>query len=196
MLCTKVKQKSEVKKQKGNRAGQALMEFVLGLMIVISFFFFFLKMSATFVVGNFIHYATFMSARAYMSSAKTQGDQQANAETVLQKMVGGRWKALIKPDAGASGTVPGGFVGAGAYAQDNFALDYWNQGVTYSYTSKLSVYPWSREGQGVDLKLTSESWMPREQSVDECNQTKAKVLSALAQSGITNAAVEWDDNGC
>ena len=66
MLCLKVEQKSEVMKKKGNRTGQALMEFVLGLMIVISFFFFFMKMSATFVVGNFIHYATFMSARAYI----------------------------------------------------------------------------------------------------------------------------------
>lgn len=196
MKCLKVEQKSEVRKQRQHPAGQAVMEFVLGLMIVISFFFFFIKMSATFVVGNFIHYATFMSARAYMSSANTQGDQQANAEAVLQKMVGGRWKALIKPNAEASGSVPGGFVGAGNYATESPALDNWNQGATFSYSSKLSIYPWSKEGQGIELKLTSESWMPREQSVNECNQTKAKVTAAIAQSGVIGSLVEWDDNGC
>lgn len=193
MLCLKVEQKSEVRTQKAHRAGQALMEFVLGLLIVISFFFFFMKMSATFVVGNFIHYATFMSARAYMSSST---DQQGNAEKVLKQMVGGRWKGLIKPDSGASGSVPGGFVGAGPIAQDNLSLDFWNQGVTFAYTSKLSIYPWSKEGQGIDLKLTSESWMPREESVSECNQTKTKVLSAISQGGVSGVVVEWDDNGC
>ena len=195
MLCTKVEQKSEVRKQKGNRAGQALMEFVLSLMIVISFFFFFIKMSATFVIGNFVHYATFMSARAYMSSAATQGEQQSRAEEVLRKMVGGRWKAIVKPDTNSAGNVPGGFVGSGPIAQESMAQDFWNQGATFSYTSKLSVYPWSKEGQGVDLKLTSESWMPREQSVDECVQTKAKVTSELSNAGINGALVEWD-NGC
>jgi hypothetical protein len=194
MFCIKVEQKSEVRMQKGSRAGQALMEFVLGLMIVISFFFFFIKMSATFAVGNFIHYATFMSARAYMSSAKTPGDQQSNAETVLQKMVGGRWKALIKPDAAAAGSVPGGFVGPGPYAQDSLALDYWNQGVTYSYTSKLSIYPWSKEGQGIDLKLVSESWMPREQSESETLATKAVVEARIASAiGVGGLQVEWDN---
>ena len=195
MLCTKVEQKSEVRKQKGNQAGQALMEFVLSLMIVISFFFFFIKMSATFVIGNFIHYATIMSARTYMSSAANQGEQQSRAEEVLRKMVGGRWKAIVKPDTNSAGSVPGGFVGVGQIAQESLSQDYWNQGTTFSYTSKLSVYPWSKEGQGVDLKLTSESWMPREQSVDECVQTKGRITSDLSSAGINSAMVEWD-NGC
>ncbi len=196
MLCKKVKQKSEVTKKESHRAGQALMEFVLGLMVVISFFAFFIKMSATFAIGNYIHYATFMSARAYMSSAKTKGDQQSNAEKVLKSMVGGRWKAIIKPDSNAAGSVPGGFVGTGPIAEDSgLALDNWNQGVTYSYASKLSVYPWNKEGQGIDLKLTSESWMPREESEDECNQTKSKVAAQIGSTGLSNVAVEWD-NGC
>lgn len=171
------------------------MEFVLGLMLVISFFFFFIKMAATFVVGNFIHYATFMSARAYMSSAKTVGDQQSNAEAVLQKMVGGRWKSLIKPDTNSSGSIPGGYVGPGPIFQESPSEDFWNQGATFAFTSKLSAYPWNKDGQGIDLKLQSESWMPREESVDECMQTKGKVTAAVSGAGISGAQVEWD-NGC
>ena len=192
MLCLKVEQKSEVRKQKGNRAGQALMEFVLGLMIVISFFFFFLKMSATFVVGNFIHYATFMSARTYMSSRATEGEQKDKAGEVLTKMVGGRWKALIKPDSGAAGSVPGGFVGQGTSFDP--ALDNWNQGTTFAYTSKLSIYPWSKEGQGIDLKLSSESWMPREQSEGETKDILGKVTGAVSGAGVVlTGVVEWDN---
>ena len=191
MLWIKLKQKSVVTNQKGNRTGQALIEFVLGLMIVISFFFFFMKMSATFVVGNFIHYATFMSARAYMSS---QDDQQGSAEDVLRKMVQGRWKALVKPDSAASGSVPGGYVGQGSLYSPS--LDNWNQGTTFAYNANLSIYPWSKNGQGITLKLTSESWMPREQNKDECATTKGKTQGAVSSAGIQNPSVEWDINGC
>lgn len=172
------------------------MEFVLGIMVVISFFAFFIKLSATFVIGNYIHYATFMAARAYMSSANSQSDQQSNAEKVLRKMVNDRWKSMIKPDAESSGGVPGGFVGSGPYAVENPVAHFWNQGVTYGFTSKLSIYPWSKDGQSIELKLKSESWMPREQSVAECIQTKSKVVESISQAGINNAMVEWDENGC
>jgi len=197
-MWKKVKQKSAVK-EKGNRAGQALMEFILGLMIMISFFFFFMKMSGVFVIGNFIHYATFMSARAYMSSNTNQGAQLSNGEDVLRKMVANRWKNMIKPDTNAGGSVPGGFVGSGPSAQDSLDTDFWNQGTTFSFNANLSMYPWNKDGQGVILKLSSESWMPREESEDECQNAsmKGRILQSL--SGALPAIQAGDlelDNGC
>ena len=188
MRCLKNKQNF-----KKDQSGQAIMEFLLGLMIVISFFAFFIKMSAVFVVANYIHYATFMSSRAYMSSDKTLDDQQEHAESVLSKMVGNRWKALITPNPEASGNVKGGYIGAGPYAQENPKLDSWNYGTTFSYSAKLSAYPWSQDGQSVLLKLTSESWMPREESGVETEQVRAQVTALLAQAGQPGVLVEWDN---
>jgi hypothetical protein len=177
---------------KKDDSGQALIEFVLGLMIVISIFFFYVKMAATFAVGNFIHYATFMSARAYSASASTVDQQIQNAESVLRSLLVGRWKALIKPGADSQGNVPGATVGPGPYFQEDSLRDFWNQGVTYSFETKLAFYPWSKGNQSIKLDLVSESWMRREESITECNETKRKVQSSIRVPGTE---VEWD-NGC
>jgi len=196
-MWKKFKQKSSIEKKRKIQAGQALIEFVLGLMIVISFFAFFMKMSAVFVVGNFIHYATFMSARAYMSSDLNQGVQQANGETVLREMVQGRWSFLIKPDTSSTGNVPGGYVGSGPYAQESMQLDAWNQGTTYTYSANLSLLPWSKENQSVNLKLSSESWMPREQSSSECKASMANAVNSLSGAGVNISVSDLElDNGC
>lgn len=169
-----------------------MVEFILGLMIVISFFFFFVRMSAIFAAGNYVHYATFMSARAYASSAATADVQLQNASSELGAMLSGRFKTLIKPKDGDGSSIPGATIGNGPYFS---AADSWNQGVTFHYTAKLSMYPWSRDGQSIPLDLTSESWMPKEDSVTECEAKKPLIVQQLSTSGVTNVILEWD-NGC
>jgi hypothetical protein len=186
MKCKKVKQ---------NQSGQAITEFVLGLMIMISFFFFFIKMAAVFVIGNYIHYATFMTARTYMASASKTETQKDNAELVLRKMIAGRWKNIIKPDTStSSGSVPGGFVGKGQIYDDSPG-DYWNEGATYSFIAHMTMHPWNAQGEVLELKLTSESWMPREQSEEECIATRQKIQSRIKALVPNSKILEWQ-NGC
>ena len=165
--------------------GQAMIEFILGLMMVISFFFFYVKLAAVFAVGNYIHYATFMAARAYQSSA---ADQTDNADKVMVSMIGGRWKHLIKATGGNS-TVKGATIGPGTFYGDNPFLCSWNQGVTFHFQSSVSLYPWDKAAPPIKLDLTSESWAGREQNTAECNATKGKV------QGNLNGAVAYWDNG-
>ncbi len=167
--------------------GQAVIEFVLGLLIVISFFFFYIRMSALFAVGNYIHYATFMAARAYSSGSTDQSIQEESGRNVLSYMVKGKFKSVIKAKNG-----DGINVGPGPYYQSYGPVEEWNQGASYEFTSKLSLYPWSKEGQSIQVDLTSESWMPREQSETECKASIGKVKEFLK---IKNIAMEWD-NGC
>jgi hypothetical protein len=166
-------------------SGQALMEFILSMIFAMSFFFFFLKMSAAFAIANYVHYATFMAARAYSASAPTLSDQQARGEAVLSKMVKGRFKGLLQ----ASGA--GIYVGEGPYF-DEGPQNHWNQGATYSFKVKLSLYPWSMNRDSILMDLTSESWMPRSVSVKECLDMKKQI------SIPPDAVQEWDngDNGC
>jgi hypothetical protein len=180
-------------KKSPNEQGQAMIEFTLGLMIVISFFFFYVKMAAAFAIGNYVHYATFMAARAYSSSAATPDQQTQNAEAVLQKMVAFKWPAFVTPVNGDS-SVKGAHVGQGPLydAQDNA----WNQGASFSYDIKLSLYPWTTSGGNgfPKISLTSESWMAREESVQECT-TKKATIAGLIKNVPAAASLEWD-NGC
>jgi Flp pilus assembly protein TadG len=107
-----------------------MIEFILGLMIVISFFFFYVRMSAVFAVGNYIHYATFMAARAYASGTTTRDNQVSNANNVLQASLGGRFKSLIKASGGDGTSITGATIGPGPYFADPANQDAWNQGVT------------------------------------------------------------------
>ncbi len=182
-------------RQGKSQEGQAMIEFVLGLMIVISFFFFYVRMCAVFAIGNYVHYATFMSARAYMSADSNKEKQKENATAVLQKMLERRFQSLIKAKGG-DGSMTGATIGDGPYFADTPAQETWNQGVSFNYTSKLSLYPWSRENQSIVMDLTSESWMPREESNEECRETKGKVLAQIARGGLNNVNVEWDNASC
>ena len=163
-------------------SGQALIEFILSMIFTMSFFFFFLKMSAAFAIANYIHYATFMAARAYSSSAGSEADQKARGEMVLSKMAKGKFKGIIQESG------PGAFVGEGPFAGEG-PWNLWNQGATYSFKVKLSLYPWSRNQESILMDLTSESWMPRSVSVQECEGYKRALRLP------PDAKVEWD-NGC
>jgi Flp pilus assembly protein TadG len=66
------------------------MEFVLGLMVVFSFFFFFIRMSALFAIANYIHYATFMAARAYSSGSDTVDAREERAKEVVRAILAAR----------------------------------------------------------------------------------------------------------
>jgi hypothetical protein len=175
-------------KSKRGEEGQAVIEFVLGLLVIFSFFFFYIRMSALFAIGNYIHYATFMAARAYSSGSKVQDEQIDRATEIMNAKVVGKFKSLVS--AGNRKLE----VGLGPiYRESNSPADSWNQGVSYNFKAKLSLYPWSKEGQSITMDLTSESWMPRNITEDECEAAK-KQMNGGAIS-VPNVKVEWD-NGC
>jgi len=186
MKCKKSVQMQQFGCLKSGQCGQALTEFILGLMILISFSFFFVKMAAVFAIGNYIHYATFMSARAYQSSHDKIAVQQEAAEQVMKDMVGGRWKGVLKPKGGG-GAVPGLTVGPGRIYADS-PNNFWNQGVSFSYAAKLSLHPWNKPGQSIEMDLVSESWMPRDETREECFNSKKEVQ---ARSGAKE--IQWDE---
>jgi len=142
-----------------------------------------------YAIGNYIHYATFMAARAYSSSAMDPETQLENGNRVLQYMVAGKFKGIIVPKAGGIN------VGPGPYYQGSGAVEEWNQGASYHFGAKLSLYPWSADKQSIVMDLHSESWMPREKTEKECYDRKKQVEGVLNSAGVSNVKVEWD-NGC
>ncbi len=164
-----------------------MIEFVLGLMIVISFLAFYVKVSAIFAVGNYIHYATFMAARAHSSSAPNRQEQEDRARQVMARTVVGKFKSLIKPKDG-----DGLRIGDGPYYQDGPVGQSWNTGVAFAFTSSVGLYPWSQKGQNLKLDLVSESWMPRNVTQDEVEMQRRK-LEGGSVIQVPQVRVEWDN---
>jgi hypothetical protein len=175
--------------------GQSTVEFALTLMFLMSFVFFFFQLSMVFGVGNYIHYATFMSARALLASGPSQEDQFARARDVMIAMVksqdgnGDRFSTVAKGTG--EGEPKGLRIGKGEqYSPDDAALS-WEQGVRYRFRSRLFVIPFGRkpaqdgERSPNVVTLESQSWLGREPAYDEC------------QAEMVGREQGWAfDNGC
>ena len=174
--------------------GQSTTEFALTLILLMGFVFFFMQISLIFGFGNYAHYATFMSARAYLSAGANRDDQIDRAKTVIVRTLK---KSVVSTGAdrfpsiamGTGGGDPQGFnVDSPEYVPGDRNLS-WLQGVRYTFRSKLFLIPLggkskSAAGNSVNqVTLTSESWLLREPTEDECQTQLGKV------SGIY-------DNGC
>jgi hypothetical protein len=155
--------------------GQATVEFALTMILFFSFFLFFFQLTMTFAFGNFVHYATFMSARAYLSAGKDKDDQSKRARDVIVQM--------LKKSVGASGVDRLPFIGRGVGGTDPGGFEIlngqtdapWMVGVRYTFKSKLMMIPMggtgSSRGAVNSVTLTSESFLGREPTSDECVQS-------------------------
>lgn len=178
--------------------GQSTVEFALTLIFLLSFVFFFLQLALIFGFGNYVHYATFMSARAYLSAGATSDDAQNRAQNVIV--------ATLKRSATQAGidrfpAIAQGYQAQGTESQGptGFAIndphyqpgDYnssWLQGVRYTFRSRLFLVPMgfggvAGSGSTNSVTLTSESWLGHETSDEDCASQLGQV------KGIY-------DNGC
>jgi hypothetical protein len=175
-----------------NQSGQSTIEMALTLVLLMAIILFFLQLTLIFGYGNYIHYATFMSARAYLSGGPDRDDQAQRAKDVLYHMLAKGGQAGAPDRWGFIGQGTGGTDPVGADIGDsqnpafsptdrNFS---WLQGVRYTFKSRLFLLPLGRANAASSanmLTLVSESWLGREPTYTECT-------SALAGGDY--------DNGC
>ena len=166
-----------------SESGQAVLEFVLTLILLMTSLFFFVHVAFIFAWGNYVHYATFMSARAYLASGPSQADQKERASQVLVRMVkknGGGQDRFPLGGKGFDGdtAIQGAYIGSDPLNSSGYERNLsWMEGVRYKYRSRLHLLPSSAPNAGGQkgLVLTSESWLGREPSQSECQtymQTK------------------------
>jgi len=139
-----------------------------------------------FAFGNYVHYATFMAARAFLSAGASPGDQESRAQDVIIQMLKksqgqtGVDKFPSIAMAVSSGTIPG----YTSFVNQTNDLK-WMTGVRYVFRGKIFV-PFGAMGAKKEInqvEFTSESFLGKEPSYSDC-------LSALgAVHGIF-------DNGC
>ena len=164
---------------KKNESGQATIEFVLASIFLFGFILFFLQLSLAFAVGNYIHYATFMAARAYLAGGPNQEDQIARGTAVMNQM-------LKRGNRDRFGFAAQGVEGPDTWfkAEENYEpSSSWQRGVRYKFRSRVLLVPLAgspRRGAGGnsgngpagrnEVELTSESWLGREPTTSECER--------------------------
>lgn len=148
--------------------GQAMIEFLVVIFIVITMIFLFVQVAWGIAFGHYVHYTTFIAARAYLSAGQTKTDQRDAAETILQKMLkqgGGKdlfafiAKARGADTRDAQGPEPitGAMVGTHptASGKEKSRAYSWAEGVQYNYALNLFLLPLSgsiaKEGYGESI---------------------------------------------
>ena len=196
-----------------DESGQATLEFALTLTLLMSMVFFFVHSAFSLAWANYIQYATFMSARAYLSAGPTIDDQESRAKEIATEMLktsGGskdRFETIAKGDSqgldGADSDFDGLAIGyhpeAAAKGQAGDANYSWMEGVRYRFKSRLFLIPLSGDSKAPEnqLSLQSESWLGREPTEDECKKFFTEDLFKKIFTGASAPPLtEVLDNGC
>lgn len=150
-----------------NQKGQSTIEFALTLMLFLGMSFFFIQLCFVFAWGNYVHYATFMSARTYQAGWAHTNQQETKAEDVLKSMLKNGQRDRF-PTFGKS-------VGEAKIGKDDhYGSDEahsWLEGVRYRFRSRLFTFPFLKSEEVTKanfVELQSESWLGREPTFDDC----------------------------
>ena len=144
-------------KNKKRQSGQSAIEFIFVSIIILVLIFAFLQLAWVIGWGHYVHYATFMSSRAYFSAHKTKEEQLNAASTTLENLLmnqrTGRELLSFLARArtgdnrdiqGGAEPVPGAFIGTHPFASSkdmNHRAFSWAEGVQYNFEFRLFILP-------------------------------------------------------
>lgn len=176
------------------QSGQTTIEFVLTMILLLAFLLFFLQLCMVFAFGNYVHYATFMAARAYLSSGPNPQDQQDRAKAVITQMLKRSGTMDKFPSIAQGQEGDGDIKGLSLNPPQNYNPTdesfSWLQGVRYTFKSRLFIMPLAGLSQAAAssqsnapsikyLNLTSESWLGKEPAESDCRA----VMKGLFDNG-------------
>jgi len=176
-----------------DQEGQATVEFLLTSILIFGITFFFFQLSFIFAYGSFVHYATFMSARAYLSAGYDIDDQEERARSVIVTTLK---KGVISPEVERWPAIARGVdmgddpEGVKIGEHEKFVRDdkdfSWLEGVRYTFKARLFIIPMGLAPDANVIELTSETWLSRHPTEDDCRVYLEKEVGGRAEI----------DNGC
>ena len=159
-----------MKKRKKAQAGQAIIEFLIVMSIILTLIFVFVQLAWSIAWGHYAHYATFMASRAYLSAGITKQDQVDAASSVLNSMLKTGAGQDILPfvaksrrgderDITGEEPVTGAFIGTHptAVGSENSRPFSWAEGVQYNFDVRVFILPLAsfiaNEGKGKTIEI-------------------------------------------
>jgi hypothetical protein len=177
-------------KRANNRKAIVLTEFVLALLMIAPLLLAVLRVSGTHTFGSYSQYATFMTARAYLSGGLDEDDRTTRTINAFESYLGGD----VHLSYGQPRTVGGGAGGLPTGLEIIKPNDLpgspesplWGYGVRYNFRAKLFPNFMGKYLSEI-FEMEAESFLGKEPSKEECE-------SDMVQLG-GNTEYHWD-NGC
>jgi Flp pilus assembly protein TadG len=158
-----------IRRRKKGERGQVLIEFLIVSTMIFTLIFVFVAIAWGIAYGHYVQYATYISARAYLSSNTTQQDQATAAADTLRSMVMRGQSEMIsflakarrgddRDAAMGAELVPGASIGTHpqSVVRMNSRKYSWAEGVQYNYSLRLFLLPlagWMvKEGKGTNIQ--------------------------------------------
>lgn len=173
-------------------AGQATIEFALAMVLMMGVLLFFVQLALFMAYGSYVHYATFMAARAYLAAGADEDNQMTRArDTAVRLLKKGpaqpgieKYPSIAKGEGG-TGDVPGLTLGPASQYKARDRDFSWLQGVRYEFRGNLSSVPVLGPKNTVSLMtLVSESYLGKEPSYTSCSGYMAnEVGGAIFDNG-------------
>ncbi len=152
--------------------GQTLIEFMLVIMVILTLLFVFIQLAWGLAWGHYVHYSTYMAARAYLSATEEQSEQREHAVETLRALIKrpDGIKDLLAPVvsprdddkrdiAEGDEPIPGAFIGIHPYTKDKrrtTRIFAWAEGVQYNFEFRLFLLPFARfltAGEGKSITI-------------------------------------------
>ena len=180
---------------RANSSGQAVIEFILTMFIVLSMLMFIIQVTLFLSFSNFVQYATFMSGRALQSGWTSIPEQIAAAEAVLKRTVkkdGDDRIPFVAKGVDGSSNVAGADIEVLSQPDDANPKLSWRQGVRYSFKGRVFLMPLGKGNANAsaasEVKLTSEGFLGREPTFKECEAEMGTLVPSPGKAIF--------DNGC
>lgn len=181
--------------KKRRQQGQGIIELLVTMFAFFTLAFMYVQVALSFSVANYFQYIAFMASRAYLSAHVDEVEQKKMAMSLLEVTLqnGGRDRFSSIARGVGDGDIAGVFVGRsnrvelGASSSRNTA---WEQGVKYTFKMRMYMLPMvkgAKRGEDANLELTTESWLGRDPTEEECLNT--------LQRRLPNGGALFD-NGC
>lgn len=190
----------KTKRRTQNQKGQATLEMIFALTILLGMIFFQVQVALVLAFGNYVQYATFMAARAYQSAGGSEQDSMERARAVLVAMLKknagqagvDRWPAIAK-GVGGDDVVKGAEIGLAPEASNaGPGASSWMQGVRYTFQSRLFFFSLEKDGGSSasnsrqpagSVTLKSESWLGRDPANDACLREMSRLNAPMLDNG-------------
>ena len=156
-----------------NQRGQAILEFLLVSVILITLIFVVVQMAWGIAFGHYAQYATYMAARSYMAAGVSKQDQLDGAKSTLVALLkreGGQqdlFPFLAKARTGDGRDIPGGiedvdgaFIGTHPEAEGKGSSRKYSfaEGVQYNFEVPLYLVPlagFAKQDEGKTIEIGS-----------------------------------------
>lgn len=171
-----------------NNSGQSTMEFLMSMMFALGLVYLFIVLGLNYSAGYLIHYATFMSSRAFLvgDNHLIGAGNGTSVNSVAQRVAQDIFDKFDVKSTGVALTACPAF-------NHPLTSKYEYVGVSCTWTTKMTLLPFM--GGTNKVSMISESFLGRTPSVSDCGVNICHSMTGQASCGGERFKTLFDNGG-